>query len=331
MSPILAAKDMGVKYNVAFRVIDRATGRVDQQVIGHNSATNSLFLGIGHYLKGDGVLNQAPEILSQFVPRYISLGTMGLHSQSADPDGLPAGIGDGDPKQPDETDEEYDIRRYTEYMNHTPGYAADGYIPPATTEYIDAFNNGRKHAGLGPVFSGSAVDCELISATFPRSEITYRDILPEDQSEIPMTMDIIFSAYISTGALQQFRGDRDYIYITECGLWSGKEYKTGMNNGLLAGYRIVPPSESNWDMSKEENRRILQQNILRVGRGQVVQVIWKIQIGAAEQLGGLQEVYREMYEQYMKVLINTTAGGVYLLESGFDVGGGMMWVPEEEV
>lgn len=327
MNPIQAAKRMGVKYNVTFRVIDSITGGIRQEVTGHNSATNSLMLGIGHYLKGDGVLNQGAEILSQFIPRYISLGTMGLLSQDEDEDGLPTGIGVTGKKY-DETPEEYEIRRYKDYMDQTPGYAADGYLVDGV--YAIDMNNGRQYPGLGPMYSGTAINCELISPTFPRVDITYRDILPEKQSEIPQTMDIVFSAYISTGALAQFRGNNDYLFITECGLWGSKPWKSGANNGLLAGYRIIPPNESNWDMEKPENRRVLQENILRVGRGQVVQVIWKIQIGAAERLGGLQQLWREMYEEYMKILVNTTAGGVFAIVDGFEPGA-PVWVPEEEV
>lgn len=320
MNPITAAKNMGVKYNVTFRVVDRYTNQVVQEVIGHNSATNSLMMGIGHYLKGDGVLNQGYEMLSQFVPRYISLGTMGLLSQDQDSDGLPTGIGVTS-QESGESDEEYEIRRYTEYMNQVPGYGADGYDPNQ--------NNGRAYLGLGPMYSsGAAVKCELITESFPRVEITYRDILPEAQAEIPQTIDVIFSGYISTGALAQFRNGGDHLFITECGLWNRKNYRLGANNGMLAGYRIVPPNSDNWDMEKPENRRILQENILRVGKNQVVQVIWKIQIGSADQLGGLAAIYRELYEQYMKVLINTTAGGIYLIADGFDADGGMMWVPE---
>ena len=37
-------------------------------------------------------------------------------------------------------------------------------------------------------------------------------------------------------------------------------------------------------MSKYENREILKRNVLRVGTNQVVQVIWKVQIGSIEQL-----------------------------------------------
>lgn len=322
MNPIAVAKNMGVRYNVTFRVIDRATNDIVQQVTGHNSATNSLMIGIGHYLMGDGVLNQGHEMLSQFIPRYISLGTMGLLSQGEDEYGLPTGIG-VTPKLLDETEEEYEVRRYTDYMETTPGYGADGYDANQ--------NNGRFAFGLGPMFSGDAIKCELISASFPRSPITYRDILPESQSEIPQTIDVVFSGYISTGALAQFRGGNNYVFITECGLWSSKEYRTGQNNGLLAGYRIVPPSGSEWDMTQEANRETLRRNILRVGKNQVVQVIWKIQIGSAEQLGGLAALYREMYEQYMKVLLNTTAGGVYAIADGYDASNALIGIPDSEV
>lgn len=319
MNPLVAAKNMGVKYNVTFRVIDRATGSVSQEVIGHNSATNSMMTGIGHYLMGDGVLNQGHEMLSQFIPRYISLGTMGLLSQDADSDGLPTGIG-VTPKRSDESAEAYDVRRFTEYMEQVPGYGADGYDLNQ--------NNGRPYAGLGPMFSGTAAECELISSNFPRVAITYRNILPESQSEIPETIDIVFGAYVSTGALAQFRGNNDYIFITECGMWSCKDYRTGQNNGLLAGYRIVPPNSDNWNMEKPANREILRQNVLRVGKNQVVQVIWKIQIGSADPLGGVADLYRKLVD-YMRYLVNrATTGAVTLQADGFISTNVMIGIPE---
>ena len=119
-----------------------------------------------------------------------------------------------------------------------------------------------------------------------------------------------------------------YLFISEAGLWSKKLWESGGNNGLLAGYRIAPPNKDNWNMGtkveghyegsiwipshyalgmkydeetetyvydeelaeeQRTNQKILQQNILRVNNNQVVQVIWKIQIGALEQLGNLSE------------------------------------------
>lgn len=308
-------KNLGIRHNVSFRVIDKSTGRIVQQVEGHNSATNSMLVGIAHYLTGDGVFNQGIHMLSNYVPRYISLGTMGLVNQEEDVNGLPLGIGvvDGD-------DEE---KRFTDYMNQCPGFGADGYD--------DNENNNRMYSGLGPVYqnraSSKTINCELISGTFPRADISYRDIVPETKAELPKTIDVVFSAMISTGALAQFRdyksdsivtsgepsnpsqsncycdcncncnpnmnGSSDtvnesernrYLFITEAGLWSKRDWTSGGNNGLLAGYRIVPPNEENWDMSKQENRDILKRCILRVGINQVVQVIWKIQLGAIEQL-----------------------------------------------
>ena len=102
---------MGINYNVTLRAIDRFTHQVTSEITGHNTATNTLVTGIGHYLKGDGVLNQGYEMLSQFIPRYISLGTMGLLNQDEDENGLPTGIG-VTPKQAGETDEEFEVRRY---------------------------------------------------------------------------------------------------------------------------------------------------------------------------------------------------------------------------
>lgn len=285
---------MGINYNVTLRAIDRYTHQVASEITGHNTATNTLVTGIGHYLKGDGVLNQGYEMLSQFIPRYISLGTMGLLNQDADENGLPTGIG-VTPKQAGETDEEFEIRRYVDYMNTLPGYGADGYDPNQ--------NNNRAYLGLGPMFSGTAVNCELISPSFPRAQITYRQILPEMQSEIPQTIDIVFSAFISTGALKQFRGDNDYVFITECGLWASKDWISAAGNGLLAGYRLIPPNDDERDMTVPENREILRRNILRVGKNQIVQVIWKIQVGAMDQFGGMYDALRNLMQRYEELEI----------------------------
>ena len=259
------AKRLDTKHNVCIRIIDEATSEVVQEHVGHNAATNSLLTGIGHYLAGEGILGQG-EILRSWIPQYISLGTMGLFSQEEDDEGLPAGIGpyDGD-----------EIERFKAYMAQCPGFGSDGYDT--------ALMNNREHAGLGPVFDSVAVDCELISASFPRSSITFRDVVPEYLAEHSETIDVVFSAMVSTGALSQFRGDNDYVFITEVGLWSRPDWVSGGDNGLLAGYRIVPPNSSNWDMTVDENRHILKENILKIGKGQVAQVIWKVQLGALSQ------------------------------------------------
>lgn len=208
-------------------------------------------------------------MLSAFIPQYISLGTMGLINQEEDDEGLPAGLGVG-------TIADSEEKRLTAYMYQKPGYGADGYDANQ--------NNSRRFLGLGPVFgtnSNLPVNCELISSTFPRSAITYRQIVPETEAELPETIDVIFSAMVSTGALKQFREvDKDYIFITEAGLWSQPYYNSSGYNSLLAGYRIVPPDKENWDMTIAENRQILKKNIIKVNKNQVVQVIWKIQLGS---------------------------------------------------
>ena len=279
-SALETAKRLSIQHNVSFQVVDIGTGKVVQKHEGHNCATNSMLTGIGRYLIGDGVFNQGYNMLSAYVPAYISLGTMGLYSQARDTAFLPIAIG-GDPSEDEAT-------RFASYMRSCPGFGADGY---SATE-----NNGRTQFGLGAPFAGTAVNCELITEAFPRSLISYRDIIPERQSEIPKTVDIVFSAMISTGALSKFRGDNDYIFITEAGLWSTKTWsdwnadppvwEASGSNGLLAGYRIAPPEESNWDMDIPENRQILKENILCVGINQVVQVVWKIQLGSVDEFGG---------------------------------------------
>ena len=274
-------KNLGMRHNVSFRVIDTCTNKVVATHIGHNAATNSMLLGIAHYLVGDGVFNQAPSILTNYVPKYISLGTMGLFSQDEDASGLPAGIG--------QTKELSEEERFKEYMSQVPGYGADGYDSNS--------NNGRLSFGLGPMFKDrlggtpSGVDrrpsvgCELISLANPRVQISFRDIVPEYESELSQTIDVVFSAMISTGALAKFREPgRDYIFITEAGLWARRDWEDNGENGLLAAYRIAPPNSDNWDMEYQTNRDILKQNILKVRKNQVVQVIWKVQIGSIDNL-----------------------------------------------
>lgn len=318
-----ASKNLSLEHNVMIKVIDKVTHKVVSQHEGHNAATNSMLIGIAEYLSGSGVLNQGHAVLKHYTPQYISLGTMGLLNQSQDSDGYPNGIGvsNGD-----------EATRFSEYMSTVPGYGADGYDPNQ--------NNNRQYLGLGPMFkdrpyqgqtingvkyANETVCCELISPTFPRARISYRDVVPEFEAELPQTVDVIYSAMISTGALSQFRQNgNDYVYITEVGLWSRPDWVNSGDNGLLAGYRIAPPNKVNWAMNSDavsdnyaleyllnqgvdnptldqitsakstiaaENRKILKQNIIRIGPNQVAQVIWKIQIGALDQLGGVSNLY----------------------------------------
>lgn len=275
-------KSLGIRQNVAINVYDEKTHELVYHHQGHNSATNSLLTGIGHYLAGDGIFNQGYEMLRYWVPQYMSLGTMGLCSQEEDPDtGLPLYIGSGKGTS--------DQEQCTHYMKHLPGYTADGYDD-------GRYNNGRTDTlntqiflGLGPRFenrpSEDTIDCELVSSSFCRSKITYRELVPEIYAELPNTIDVALSAMISTGALSQFRSeDRDYLFITEVGLWSTRNHISGGDNGLLAGYRIAPTDTDRWDMSVAANRNLLRSEILRVGFNQVVQVVWKIQIGAIDDL-----------------------------------------------
>lgn len=301
------ARSIRAEHNVTLRVVDAKTGRVIQAHTGHNSATNSLLLGVGYFLNGEGVLNQGDAMLRNYIPQYISLGTMGLCGQGQTSDGLPTDIG-GPASEDEET-------RYTRYMNQCPGFGADGYDSTS--------NNGRDYFGLGlpytdyvstlsyvigdeVTYNGNLYQCtsvdpvtgtfdpskwqlkldlntvgfEAVSPTHLRAKISYRNVVPEGYAEKSNTIDVVFGALISTGALAQFRSNNDYIFITEAGLWSNPQWTDGGENGLLAGYRIIPPDDTNRDMSVEANRRILQHNILRVGVNQVVQVIWKIQLGA---------------------------------------------------
>ena len=355
---IKAARSLGIEDNLILRVIDIETGKIVQQHVAHNTATNSLLLGIGHYLIGDGILNQGYDMLRYFIPRYISLGTMGLITQDEDTKGLPAGIGVEFPSGPEydelvarkdaaeaaldaakqalagecpyyielgtcytgevcdhcdfriaskrqaliDAQNAYDnalnellraseIKRLTDYIRTQPGYGADGYDGNQ--------NNNRKYFGLGPMFADRedqtrTVNCELISDSFPRTKISFRDVVPEIEAELPKTVDVVFSTMISTGALRQFREPgRDYIFITEAGLWSIPEWNDSGENGLLAGYRLLPSDRERLDMDVEANRELLKRTILKVRVNQVVQVIWKIQLGSLDQFPS-EKLYREM-------------------------------------
>lgn len=280
------AKNLGIKHNVCLRVIDEVTGQVVSQHVGHNAATNTLLTGIGQFLMG-GSTTGAGQFLDNWIPRYISLGTMGLSSQEQDERGLPTGVGDNGGA----TEED----RLRDYLLKVPGFGSDGYDWSLV--------NDRKYMGLGPLFADrpneTTTQCELISNSFPRSKITYRQNLSEAQSEIPKTIDVVYSALISTGVLAQFREPgKDYLFISEAGLWSSPNWVGEGDNGLLAGYRICPPDSENWDMSIPENRTILKSNILKVKVNQAVQVIWKIQLGGIDQLGGINAIYPS--EGYMK-------------------------------
>ena len=385
-------KNFAINHNVSFNVYDAITYKLKRHHEGHNATTNSMLMGIGHYLLGDGTLNQGWDMLHMWVPRYISLGTMGLRSQNCDEHGLPTDLGSIKYEDGEEPNFEADC---VDYMNKVPGFGADGYDANTNNErdwfglgpqFSDRPNNGwfeEEFYGNDPQYTDQAefrlkhrvdrdgldtkptvyvnddeltmgvnytfrdehdysvlllsealdlsdilkityfdnnllvaktVDCELISPKFQRVPISYRTIIPEIDSEIPKTIDVVFSAMISTGALKQFRDyttidnqtvQNDYVFITEAGLWASREYKTRVDsetgktipsgNGMLAGYRIAPPNKDNWDMTVEENRDLLRQSILRVGYNEVVQIVWKIQLGSVEDYGGWQNTARRLH------------------------------------
>lgn len=271
------AKSIPVNDNLLIRVLDPISGNEVQRHVAHNSATNTMLIGIAKYLTGEGVLNQGSATLLDYVPQYISLGTMGLYSQEQDSQGLPTGIG----TSPTDSEEV----NFTNYINQCPGFGADGWDVNN--------NNDRVYFGLGPIFedrldTNTTVNCELVSNNYKRSAISYRAVIGEDLAELPSTVDVVLSALISTGALSSFRPyndsvQQDYIFITEIGLWS-KKFSESLGDGMLAGYRIIPPDPDNRDMSIPANRDLLKTQILRVGKNQVVQVVWKIQLGSISDL-----------------------------------------------
>jgi hypothetical protein len=58
-------------------------------------------------------------------------------------------------------------------------------------------------------------------------------------------------------------------------------------------------------MSISDNRRLVQKSIIRIGEGQVAQIIWKLQLGGLEQLDGLRYLYPSQYPEDVWIVWNS--------------------------
>ena len=74
---------------------------------------------------------------------------------------------------------------------------------------------------------------------------------------------------------------------------------------LIVVYRTGDVSGTWKDMSVPDNRRLVQKSIIRIGAGQVAQIIWKLQLGGLEQLGGLRYVYPSQYPEDVWIVWNS--------------------------
>ena len=262
---------LGSESNVLLSVIDSTSGNVLRTHVGHNAATNTFIYSCAQRFISDN---------TEWAPRYISLGTMGLLNQQETDNHTPSGIG----TYLDTSDTDI-VTRYKHYIEQRPGYGADGYN--------SSMNNNRQYIGLGPSYTGSAINCELVadvsSATLnfvhQRSPIVSVRLVPEYESSASESVDVYLTAMISDSALKNMMGDLDYIFITECGLWSSDKVVSAsgdfvpsdsFTNGLLAAYRIMPPGITPSDMNNADSRTMLENEILRVEQGQIVQVVWKV-------------------------------------------------------
>ena len=384
------SKNLRIEHNVTLRVLDKSTMKLIKEVEGHNSATNTLIEGIGQYLAGASVLRQGFTRLSRYIPQYISLGTMGLHDQGEDSDSLPTGLsGHEYTGNPDIDLENYVYERpgygadgYSEgYNNKRPyfglGPAYTSFSPTQSYRKDDiVYYNGLAYVATEDMFinpdtgtynywnsdlwvqaplSKQPTCWELITPSYPRTEISFRDVVPESEAEIPETVDVVFSAMIPTDNFVQFiDSDKDYIFITEAGLWSvrdldGSTGSSNVSNNLVAGYRLMPsdplhqfmnpatipdeasieylyqkgnknPTASQIEQGKislaSENQQLLKSQVLRVERNQVVQVIWKMQLGNLTNAFGIGS--DKLPEGLIKV--NNT---VYLQNHGVPYGTGV--------
>jgi hypothetical protein len=208
-----------------------------------------------------------------------------------------------------------------------------------------------------PVPSPLPLECELVTHQHNRVSIqARRAFYPISRSdgmntaETIRSIDVVYTALISLGALKAMRGNRDYLFITECGLWgqrwSGERYPNNLSipetlrnrfkapADLLAGYRVFPKEWSPQDMTDDmwdipvgetqsyEGERILvtaaqryrrrvrqlQRSIPRVGKGQVVQVEWKVQLLA---LDLSRDLFRQDYVTQPDEDLNTDGRTLY--------------------
>jgi len=212
------------------------------------------------------------------------------------------------------------------------------------------------HGSEMEVLSPNPLECELISDEHGRSSISAkRAFYPLSRvdgmntAESLRSVDVVYTALISLGALASFRGNRDYIFITECGLWgtrwTGERYSNTVDDAslrgkfkvpadMLAGYRIYPPgwtpqdlTDSLVDRVRDANgnptnttvtitpqqrftrrMRQLQRCILRVGKGQVVQVEWKVQLLA---LDLSRDLFRQNYATTPDVTLGMNGNSLY--------------------
>ena len=74
---------------------------------------------------------------------------------------------------------------------------------------------------------------------------------------------------------------------------------------LIVVYRTSDTSGTWKDMSVKENRELVQKNIIRIGEGQVAQIIWKLQLGGLEQLEGLRYLYPSQYPKRVWIVWNS--------------------------
>ena len=74
---------------------------------------------------------------------------------------------------------------------------------------------------------------------------------------------------------------------------------------LVIVYRSGDAAGTWKDMTIQENREKVQQNIIRIGKNQVAQIIWKLQLGGLEQLNGLRYLYPSQYPEEVWTIVNT--------------------------
>lgn len=208
-----------------------------------------------------------------------------------------------------------------------------------------------------PVPSPLPLECELVTHQHNRVPIqARRAFYPMSRTdgmntaETVRSIDVVYTALISLGALKSMRGDRDYLFIPECGLWgtrwNGEKYPNNpdipeiLRNRyqapaeLLAGYRVFPKEWSPQDLTDDfydvpngedksyvgerilvtaaqryrRRMRQLQRSIPRVGKGQVVQIEWKVQLLA---LDLSRDLFRQDYVEHTDNELNMNGRTLY--------------------
>ena len=149
---------------------------------------------------------------------------------------------------------------------------------------------------INPSFYDKNSDKYWASNFFEKSK-EYNNLMPTDDEANEVDIQQIFAG---DGVSLAFTFDQEALGITSVTVANVivDNYNLDRETNQIvfteapdAGANIIVIYQitNSWkDMSKAENRLKVQENIIRIGKNQVAQIIWKLQLGGLEQLNGLR-------------------------------------------